>query len=41
MGKPRPPKVNEENLRKAKSQTGPITQLQAHFKILEKLREKR
>ena len=40
MGKPRPPKVNKENLRKAKSQTSPITKLKSRFELLEELKEK-
>jgi hypothetical protein len=40
MGKPRPPKVNKENLRKAKSQTSPITKLKSRFEIFEEMRKK-
>ena len=40
MSKPRPPKVNKENLRKAKSQTSPITKLKSRFELLEELKEK-
>jgi len=40
MSKPRPPKVNEENLKEAKSQTSPITKLKSRFVLLEELKQK-
>ena len=40
MSKPKPPKVNEENLRKAKSRLNQITKLKARFEVLEEEREK-
>ena len=40
MSKPRPPKVNEENLKEAKSQTSPITKLKLRLETLEEEREK-
>ena len=40
MSKPRPPKVNEENLKETKSQTSPITKLKSRFEIFEEMRKK-
>lgn len=39
MNKPRPPKVNEENLKQAKSQTSQITTLKSRFELLEEHRK--
>ena len=40
MNKPRPPKVNEKKLKKAKSQINPMTQLKSRFEIFEEMRKK-
>ncbi len=40
MGKPRPPKVNKENLKKVKSQLNKINKLKSRFEILEEKRIK-
>ena len=39
MGKPKPPEINEENLKKVKSQTNPLTMLKSIFESLEVMRK--
>ena len=39
MSKPKPPEINEENLKKVKSQTNPLTMLKSIFESLEVMRK--